>query len=560
MTGTGARGSLQPGVASQRQATVDRGARANRHLAGSAVVVAGSPVGPAAMSDDVLRSAFEQSPTGMTVSALDGRWLGVNDAYCAMLGYELAELLEAAHRDVIHPDDVGGDRAFIADALAGRRDSMQREKRCVRKDGSLVWALTRVEVIRDRTGSPLYFVSHVQDLSDRRATLGLLHGSQRTLRAVIDHTPAMISVIGRDHRYRLVNREFETEFGVSSDWIVGRLDTEILPPERIAAERAQTLLVLDGGSAVHEEQTAMRDGRECVRLITRYALRDDDGMIDAVCTVSTDVTERRVEERHKRERLQCSELMYSALAQHRLVLHGQPIVSLESFEPAATELLIRMRTTTRDPELIAPGAFLPDAERFDLIGVIDQWVVDQAVKLAAAGHRVSVNLSAKTVSDSAQIDQIRAAVIANEGAAKNLIFEITETALAENLDAARAFAIRMRKLGCAIALDDFGVGHGTFTYLKRLPIDYLKIDREFVRDLLNDDEDRQVVEAIVGVADQFEIETIAEGVENQATLDELRRMRVDYAQGYWTGRPAPLPQLWKSPMNRRRGDKHAPKS
>src|SRR6201999_2236284 len=132
-------------------------------------------------------------------------------------------------------------------------------------------------------------------------------------------------------------------------------------------------------------------------------------------------------------------------------------------------------------------------------------------------------------------DPIKAAVVANDGAAPNLIFEITETAVADNLDAARAFAIRMRKLGCAIALDDFGVGHGTFTYLRRLPIDYLKIDREFVQDLLTDDEDRQVVEAIVGVADQFEIETIAEGVEDQGTLDELQRIGVDYAQGFWTG-------------------------
>jgi EAL domain-containing protein (putative c-di-GMP-specific phosphodiesterase class I) len=203
--------------------------------------------------------------------------------------------------------------------------------------------------------------------------------------------------------------------------------------------------------------------------------------------------------------------------------------------------------------LVPPAAFLPAAERFGLIGVIDEWVAEQAINLAAAGHRVTVNLSAKTVSDSAQVNLIRSAVLANARAAENLIFEITETAVADNLDAARTFAIRMRQLGCAIALDDFGVGHGTFTYLRRLPIDYLKIDREFVRDLLSDDESRQVIEAIVGVADQFDVLTIAEGVEDQATLDAVRRMGVDYAQGYWTGRPAPLPQLWQSPMKGRPG-------
>jgi PAS domain S-box-containing protein len=548
MAAMGSRASSRP---VPRRAAVAPGA--GGLLSGSAVVLAGEPAGPA-MFDEVLRSAFELSPSGMSVSALDGRWLRINDAYCAMLGYGPGDLVGATDSDVTHPDDVDQDRDFVADAVAGRRDSVRHEKRYVRKDGSIMWALTRVEIIRDRGGSPLYFVSHVEDLTGQRAMLGVLHGSERTLRAVINHTPAMICVLGRDHRYRLVNREFEAVFGVSSDWIVGRRDVDLLAPSAVAAARAKDVLVLDGGSAAEEEQTITRDGQDRLLLVNRFALRDEDGAIDAVCVVSTDVTERRLEERSKRERLQCSELIYSALAQRRLVLHGQPIVSLRSLLPVATELLIRMRKTRGARELIAPGAFLPAAERFDLIGVIDEWVVQRAIRFAAAGHRVSVNLSAKTVSDSGQIDQIRKAVIGNSGAAKNLIFEITETALAENLDAARAFAIQIRTLGCAIALDDFGVGHGTFTYLKRLPIDYLKIDREFVRDLLTDEEDRQVVEAIVGVARQFGVQTIAEGVEDQATLDELRRIGVDYAQGYWTGRPGPLPQLWKSPMNRRRGD------
>jgi len=116
--------------------------------------------------------------------------------------------------------------------------------------------------------------------------------------------------------------------------------------------------------------------------------------------------------------------------------------------------------------------------------------------------------------------------------------------VADHLDAAREFAQRLRKLGCAFALDDFGVGHGTFRYLRHLPVDYLKIDLQFVRDLLSDEADRDVVQAIIGVARQFEIKTIAEGVEDQATLQELHRMGVDYAQGYWIGRPIPLTELW----------------
>jgi EAL domain-containing protein (putative c-di-GMP-specific phosphodiesterase class I) len=136
------------------------------------------------------------------------------------------------------------------------------------------------------------------------------------------------------------------------------------------------------------------------------------------------------------------------------------------------------------------------------------------------------------------------------------VFEITETAVADNLDAARMFAERLRELGCQFALDDFGVGHGSFTYLRQLHVDYLKIDIQFVRNLLRNEDDRQVVQAIVGVARQFDIETIAEGVEDQATMDELRRMGVDYAQGFWIGRPLPLPELWDA-LGQRRGAEYA---
>jgi PAS domain S-box-containing protein len=498
------------------------------------------------MSDEVLRSAFDQSPSGMTVSALDGRWLRINDAYCRMLGYERTELLDASNRDVTHADDVAEDRQFVSAALAGRRDSSERDKRYVRKDGSILWARARVEVIRDPSGLPLYFVSHVQDLSERRATLDLLHESERTLRSVIDNTPAIICVKGRDHRYRLVNREFEELFAVSSDWAIGRSDAEVVPAANLEDIRAKELFVFESGQATQEEHTHTQDGHEYARLITRFPLRGEDGTIDAVCIASTNITERRVEERVKRERLQCSELIYSALAQDRLVLHGQPIVSLKTSQPVTTELLLRIQEVQDATALIAPERFLPAAERFDLIHVIDEWVVDRATKLAAAGHRVSVNLSAKTVSDSQQVDHISAAVIASGAPAENLIFEITETAVADNLDAGRAFAIRMRELGCAIALDDFGVGHGTFTYLRRLPVDYLKIDMQFVRDVLSDEEDRQVIQAIVGVARRFGIQTVGEGVEDQATLEELRRLGVDYVQGFWTGRPAPLPSLWNN--------------
>jgi PAS domain S-box-containing protein len=480
----------------------------------------------------------------MTISTLDGRWLWTNDAYCRMLGYEREELLGSSYADVTHPADVDSDREFRTAALAGERDGLEREKRYLRKDGSLVWARVLVQVVRDDAGAALYFVSHVQDVSDRHQAQGLLRDSERTLRSVIDNTPAMICVKGRDHRYKLVNREFELMFGMSSELIVGHSDADLLPPSTLADVHARELAVLDTGHSSQEEKVSVHDGQEQVLLITRFPLLDEDGVIHGVCIASTDITERRVEERLKRERLQCSELIYSALAEDRFVLQAQPIVYLDSMKPVRAELLIRMRKTRGAAELVAPGVFLPAAERFDLITVIDQWVVGRAIALAAAGHAVTVNVSARTVSSEEQVDRMEREIIAGGCRPENLVFEITETAVADNLDAARHFATRMRGLGCAIALDDFGVGHGSFTYLRHLPVDYLKIDLQFVRDLLTDEEDRQVVAAIVAVAREFGIETIAEGVEHPGTLEQLRLMGVDHVQGYLTGRPMGLDRCW----------------
>jgi PAS domain S-box-containing protein len=507
---------------------------------------------PLGASEELLRSAFDHAPTGMSVVAADGKWLRVNDAYCRMLGYGREELIGKRFRELTHPDDVTRDDEFVAGVAAGRGDSLERDRRYLHKDGSVVWVHVRAQVIRDQAGVPLYAVSHLQDITDRKRSEQKLRDSERRLRSVIDNTPSLVYVKGRDYRYQLVNSEFERAFGVRSGWIVGRRDEDILPASAIGQVRAKDRQVLDDGQVLQDETAAKRNGQERVFLTVRFPLFDQQGAIEAVCGMSTDITERRLEERSRRERLQCSELVYAALAEDRFVLHGQAIVNLSSMQVEQSELLIRMRKALDGEELVAPCEFLPCAERFDLIPMIDKWVIARAAEFAAAGHCIEVNLSAKTICDPMQVRWIERTILASGAPPQNFIFEITETAAAENLTAARAFAQRLRKLGCAFALDDFGVGHGTFTYLRHLPVDYLKIDIQFVRNLLNDEDDQQVVRAIVGVAKQFEIKTIAEGVEDAATAKKLCRIGVDYAQGYHFGRPMPLPQLDKSARDRRR--------
>jgi diguanylate cyclase (GGDEF)-like protein/PAS domain S-box-containing protein len=222
-----------------------------------------------------------------------------------------------------------------------------------------------------------------------------------------------------------------------------------------------------------------------------------------------------------------------ALAEKRFVLHAQPIIDLRSGRVAHRELLIRMLSP--NGAVIPPGDFLPIAERFSLVGELDRWVVGEALVLAQH-ESVTVNLSARSIGDPRILEAVREATAANTDPT-NLTFEITETAMINEFQAASAFVAAIRELGCELALDDFGTGFGSFTYLKHLPARYLKIDMEFVRAIDSDPTDREIVRSIVGIAHTLGKETIAEGVESAEALQTLRELGVDYAQGFYLGRP-----------------------
>ncbi|MHB8659884.1 MAG: putative bifunctional diguanylate cyclase/phosphodiesterase [Solirubrobacteraceae bacterium] len=228
-----------------------------------------------------------------------------------------------------------------------------------------------------------------------------------------------------------------------------------------------------------------------------------------------------------------------ALDEDRLVLHGQPIIELATGRIARQELLLRMRDS--GGQLFPPLAFLPTAEQCGLIYEIDQWVIKQAIRAAARGRSVSVNLSASSVGDPRIFELIERELRDHATDPSRLVFEITETSVMQDMERATAFAERLEALGCKLALDDFGTGFASFTYLKRLPVQYLKIDIDFVRDLARSKRDMFVVKAIVALAADFGQDTIAEGVEDEATAGILRDLGVTFAQGYLYGRPAPLP-------------------
>jgi PAS domain S-box-containing protein len=269
---------------------------------------------------------------------------------------------------------------------------------------------------------------------------------------------------------------------------------------------------------------------------TCSALDLGDGPPGAVL-VFRDVTEGKARRRHELEELNDFAWVLrirEALERGGFELHEQPVVELSSGGIARHELLLRLGDGG-DPA--KPADFLGIAERYGLAREIDEWVVTEAVRRAAAGRAVNVNLSAKSISPEF-VDFVERELTAAGADPSLIVFELTEDQLLADEVAGSAFARGLRRIGSAVAVDDFGTGSSGLRQFKDLPADYLKIDVEFIRDLSRHPENRHVVEAVVRLAKGFGRATVAEGVEDLATLQILDELGVDFAQGYALGRPA----------------------
>ena len=232
-----------------------------------------------------------------------------------------------------------------------------------------------------------------------------------------------------------------------------------------------------------------------------------------------------------------------ALEEGHFVLYYQPVVDLQTNVITHYEVLLRM--LGKDGELILPAAFLDTAERFGLIRDIDCWVLQTAIKELAlkreAGQDVSlaINISGRHFGSSDILSVVKDAMQDFNADPTKLIFEVTETAAVGNLAEARDFIDSLQDLGCRFALDDFGIGFSSFHYLRNLPVDFVKIDGSFVRNLHVDEEDRVFVKAMVDLAHGLGITCIAEFVENPEIVEVLKKLGVELGQGYYLSRPGP---------------------
>ncbi|MDG4807968.1 EAL domain-containing protein [Micromonospora sp. WMMD1120] len=497
--------------------------------------------------------------------------------------------------DLVHAEDAPGVRRTIH---AAWREQTVKETtyRVVRPDGTTRYVHCYIEVLIDRFDQPHGIIGTGQDVTD------LELARQERDRLARRCETARIELISRDPatglltRPRFADEVDRTQRGGSGVLLVVAAEPLNLPnsghdhaaQDRLAAAIAGVVknvarrtavcgLVGPGEFGVLLHNTTMTSAttiaesiieslrghsfvigqhRERVRLdawggLVRYQDGDDSRGFDLLVDAESAwrqakrqglaLTVLRQPARPEDRQETCRSRIRAAVAGNSFALYAQPILDLSLNQITRQEILLRVLDGTGQP--VAPSAFLDVAERVDEIWPIDRWVIDHTMELIAHGPQTShyqVNVSGRSLGDPHLLEHVHAVVKRHAIDPSQITFEITETALIGNLTQAIDFACGIRDIGCRLALDDFGSGYGTFTYLKYFPIDLVKIDGDFISKIEESRPDQVIVRSFVDMCRGLGIRTAAEFVGNDATLSLLRDYGVDFAQGYAVGKPTPV--------------------
>jgi diguanylate cyclase (GGDEF)-like protein/PAS domain S-box-containing protein len=553
-------------------------------------------------SESRFRAVTESAIDAIIAFDAERRIISWNAAAARLYGYALAEVI-GRHVSILVPAALRADADALIVATTSRADPADQvavkpfESFALRADGSEM--PVEVALSTWRTGSERNFSVIVRDITERKQ-------HEHELRLLADHDPItnlfnrrrfeseLERIVGERDRYGrgaalivldldgfkqvndlhghaagdeiLVKIAALLERNVRATDIVGRIggdefgvivqeadrdEAECVARKIVDAVRSSGLVISDlvrtqmtasvGVAVIEPGGTVTAEQLQIGADRAMYRAKADGRRGYAFVIPDDDAGPELAERRSWISRLRDS------LDNDLFELHAQPIVTINGDGPPRFELLLRMRDD--DDQLLAPAAFLRNAERFDLIGGIDRWVLGRAVRLLHDHHRagrdinLTVNLSGKTMNDESIVEDLARMIQAHPFPRGALIVEVTETAAIVNIERAAGLARALRRLGCDFALDDFGSGFSSFHYLKHLEFDYLKIDGEFVANLVANPADQLVVRAVVDIARGLGSRTIAEFVGDAETVSLLHDIGVDYGQGFHLGRPRPLEQL-----------------
>ncbi|MFO1420606.1 MAG: EAL domain-containing protein [Candidatus Competibacteraceae bacterium] len=553
-------------------------------------------------SETRFRSFFESSPVGLCLTGPDKRWLEINDRLCEMLGYRREQLIGLSWAELTHPDDTPTDVAHFERVMSRRIDGYSLDKRFIRQDGGLLHANVSTRCVRRTNGSVDYFVTVVQDITERKqAEERILNLSQcdsltglpnRTLlsdrlrqvllRAARDHTQAGVMLVDLD-RFKLINDTLGHTVGDQLlREVAARLQRCVRECDTISRQGGDEFAVLlpDLGSSDYASRIAQRmldalaqpcrlseRARELELHVTcsiGISLYPRDGHSEEVLLKNADIALYRAKDMGRngyqfylsgatilsRERLNLETSLRYAVERKEMELYYQPKWDFRAGVITGAEALIRWN----HPELglLSPAKFIPIAEDSGLVLSLGEWVLRVAIdeigqmhRGAFPGLRIAVNLSVRQFRQSDLAEVVRGVLEETHFDPACLELELTEGILMhhteENMVALRA----LKTMGVRIAIDDFGTGYSSLSYLQRFPVDVLKIDRSFVMELPASASSAAIVNAIVTLAHGLGLAVVAEGVETSEQMAFLQAHDCDEGQGYYFGHPLPLVEFRK---------------
>lgn len=555
-------------------------------------------------SEKRFHMAFEQAPIGMALLDHENRFVQVNPTLAELLAYPIHELTgKRIDSFVLDEDRVGFEHTL--DSLHARRENRVRtELRLVSADGQTLWTSIAIAFTDPSGTDDRYMILQLQDITESvELSARLRYEAEHdeltgfVNRREFERRLARLLSAHRDHRtehtlcyldldrFKVIN---DSEGHLAGDEMLRQVSALLLEHmrggdtiARIGGDEFAILLEhCDVASASRFAETLIMAINEFRFFWSDKVFRLDLSIgiapiepdyknthdilraADAACAAAKEsggarvhVYESNDEEIQRRQgEILWIGLLTNALDCDGFDLYAQPITPALA-QPAISalrfEVLVRLHGNACDTLL--PGAFLPAAERYGLAVRIDKWVIEAVFAWFRAHpdriQRVescAVNLSGASLNDKEFTEHLMKLVRDGPVPPSQLRFEITETAAISHLAQARHFMNRLQSLGCRFSLDDFGTGLSSFGYLRSLPVDTLKIDGQFVRDIVDDRVDRALVKSINDIGRVLGMTTVAECVENESTLELLREIGIDYIQGYYSGNPRPLAELFET--------------